>query len=147
VVYYICSGQPPDNLLRDAKNTTKFFKQVGRIYSNSVSTAYQVLTEEEYEAVSPHPILILTESLSNVCMQLQKGTNSVLSFMQRESKKPQIGKRYFKFITLEEIISHYPYRNNMGEDEILKGGFKKAALLLLLCNLFELFLGNTLSSD
>lgn len=64
VVYYICSGQPPDNLLRDAKNTTKFFKQVGRIYSNSVSSAYRVLTEEEYEAVSPHTQLPPPPSLS-----------------------------------------------------------------------------------
>ncbi|KAJ1702789.1 hypothetical protein LUZ63_002568 [Rhynchospora breviuscula] len=100
----ILGGQPPDNLLRDAKNTTKFFKQVGRIYSNSVSSAYRVLTEEEYET--------------------------------RESKKPQIGKRYFKFITLEDIISQYPYRN-MPEEEISRESSMRKALIDFLRGLVE----------
>ncbi|RWW29914.1 hypothetical protein BHE74_00004666 [Ensete ventricosum] len=59
VLCYLHSGQPPDNLLRDAKNTTKFFKHVGSIYrleheetTEEVTSAYRVLTEEEFEAVS-----------------------------------------------------------------------------------------------
>jgi len=55
----LCSGQPPDDLLRDAKDTEKFFKHVASIYRledgevrKGVASAYRILTEEEYEAVS-----------------------------------------------------------------------------------------------
>ena len=49
-------GQPPDDLLRGAKNTGKFFKHVG-IYPGIGShdrpgTAYRMLSEEEVEGVS-----------------------------------------------------------------------------------------------
>lgn len=54
-----CSGQPPDYVLRDAKNTSKFFKCIGSLQNidNSESSkngrsVYQALTVEEYEAVS-----------------------------------------------------------------------------------------------
>jgi dual specificity protein kinase YAK1 len=51
------SGQPPDDLLREAKNTRKFFKQVGNIYPGNgahdgLASAYRILTEDEVEAVS-----------------------------------------------------------------------------------------------
>ncbi|XP_065018275.1 dual specificity protein kinase YAK1 homolog isoform X5 [Musa acuminata AAA Group] len=53
----ILGGQPPDNLLRDSKSTIKFFKHVGSIYrlenvetSKELTSAYRVLTEDEYEA-------------------------------------------------------------------------------------------------
>lgn len=56
-----CRGQPPDYVLKEAKNTGKFFKCIGSVHnieSAEVSTngrsAYQVLTEEEYETVSIH---------------------------------------------------------------------------------------------
>ncbi|XP_020094788.1 homeodomain-interacting protein kinase 2-like isoform X2 [Ananas comosus] len=45
-------AQPPDSLLRDAKKTNQFFKHVGSTYcmeSEGVTTAFRVLTEEEYE--------------------------------------------------------------------------------------------------
>lgn len=55
-----CSGQPPDYILKEAKNTSKFFKCVGSVSyeessqhtMNRCSSIYQALTEEEYEAVS-----------------------------------------------------------------------------------------------
>jgi dual specificity protein kinase YAK1 len=51
------SGQPPDDLLREAKNTRKCFKHVGSIYPGngahgSLGSAYRILTEDEVEAVS-----------------------------------------------------------------------------------------------
>lgn len=59
VILEICRGQPPDSILRKAKNTSKFFKFVGSIkheesgqIPTSSSRMYQVLAEEEYEAVS-----------------------------------------------------------------------------------------------
>ncbi|PWZ45562.1 Serine/threonine-protein kinase ppk15 [Zea mays] len=49
-------GQPPDELLREAKNTVRFFKHVGSIYAGNaapigLSSAYRILSEEEVEAV------------------------------------------------------------------------------------------------
>ncbi|KMT16657.1 hypothetical protein BVRB_3g049430 [Beta vulgaris subsp. vulgaris] len=53
----ILGGQPPDYLLKEAKSTNKFFKFVGsvdHVDAGHVSTrgksAYQALSEEEYEA-------------------------------------------------------------------------------------------------
>lgn len=63
----LCSAQPPDDLLRDAQNTNKFFKQVGGIYRledevyKDVIRAYCALTAEEYEAVS-HVIILIFEA-------------------------------------------------------------------------------------
>lgn len=55
----LCRGQPPDYVLKEAKNTSKFFKCIGSIQdaesgevSASSKSAYQALTEEEYETVS-----------------------------------------------------------------------------------------------
>lgn len=57
--FFLCRGQPPDYMLKDAKNTSKFFKFVGSINQEecgpgpmSRSSVYQSLTEEEYESVS-----------------------------------------------------------------------------------------------
>ncbi|KAG1355470.1 putative Rop guanine nucleotide exchange factor 14 [Cocos nucifera] len=108
----ILGGQPPDDLLRDAKNTSKFFKHVGSIYRleddeahNGVTSAYRVLTEEEYES--------------------------------RESKRPKIGKRYFNFVKLEDIIANYPYRKNLPEEEINKENLTRLALVDFLRGLVE----------
>lgn len=54
--FFLYSGQPPDDLLREAKNTGRFFKQVGSIYpgiemQNGPISAYRILTEEEIETV------------------------------------------------------------------------------------------------
>ncbi|XP_038978107.1 dual specificity protein kinase YAK1 homolog isoform X1 [Phoenix dactylifera] len=108
----ILGGQPPDDLLRDAKNTSKFFKHIGSIYRleddeahNGVTSAYRVLTEEEYEA--------------------------------RESKRPKMGKRYFNFVKLEDIIANYPYRKNLPEEEISKENLTRLALVDFLRGLVE----------
>ncbi|CAO2832278.1 unnamed protein product [Amaranthus hypochondriacus] len=53
----ILGGQPPDHLLKKAKSTSKFFKFVGTVdhidaghISMGPKSAYQALSEEEYEA-------------------------------------------------------------------------------------------------
>jgi dual specificity protein kinase YAK1 len=80
----IIGGQPPDDLLREAKNTRKFFKHVGSIYPGngahgSLGSAYRILTEDEVEA--------------------------------RDSKKPKVGKWYFPRGRLERLIFAYPWKN------------------------------------
>lgn len=52
-------GQPPDYVLKEAKNTNKFFKCVATVNTEdsgqvptSRQSAFQPLTEEEYEVVS-----------------------------------------------------------------------------------------------
>lgn len=48
-------GQPPDHILQKAKNTSKFFKFIGSVSHEERDqnhSMYQVLTEEEYAAVS-----------------------------------------------------------------------------------------------
>lgn len=58
-MYALCRGQPPDYILKEAKNTSKFFKCIRSFHhvenaevSMGGRSAYQALTEEEYEAVS-----------------------------------------------------------------------------------------------
>ncbi|XP_006647751.2 dual specificity protein kinase YAK1 homolog [Oryza brachyantha] len=85
----ILGGQPPDNLLREAKNTGRFFQQVGSIYpgievQNGPISAYRILTEEEIEA--------------------------------RESKKPKVGRWYFPRGRLDKLIYTYPWKNLNGEN-------------------------------
>ncbi|XP_010275182.1 PREDICTED: dual specificity tyrosine-phosphorylation-regulated kinase 1B-like [Nelumbo nucifera] len=108
----ILGGQPPDHVLREAKNTNKFFKRIGSVYhlendetSMGGRSAYQVLTEEEYEA--------------------------------REKKKPLIGKEYFNHMKLEEIVITYPYRRNLPEEEILNENRTRLALIDFLSGLVE----------
>ncbi|RVW67177.1 Dual specificity protein kinase YAK1-like [Vitis vinifera] len=55
----ILGGQPPDYVLKEAKNTSKFFKCIGSFHhveNGDVSmggrSAYLALSEEDYEAVS-----------------------------------------------------------------------------------------------
>uniref|UniRef100_A0A0E0CQ97 Protein kinase domain-containing protein n=1 Tax=Oryza meridionalis TaxID=40149 RepID=A0A0E0CQ97_9ORYZ len=81
--------QPPDDLLREAKNTGRFFKQVGSIYpgievQNGPISAYRILTEEEIET--------------------------------RESKKPKVGRWYFPRGRLDKLIYTYPWKNLNGEN-------------------------------
>ncbi|XP_052143494.1 dual specificity protein kinase YAK1 homolog isoform X2 [Oryza glaberrima] len=85
----ILGGQPPDDLLREAKNTGRFFKQVGSIYpgiemQNGPISAYRILTEEEIET--------------------------------RESKKPKVGRWYFPRGRLDKLIYTYPWKNLNGEN-------------------------------
>ncbi|XP_062220028.1 dual specificity protein kinase YAK1 homolog isoform X2 [Phragmites australis] len=80
----ILGGQPPDDLLRAAKNTGRFFKHVGSIYPgsearNGADSAYRILTEEEIEA--------------------------------RDSKKPKVGRWYFPRGRLDRLIFTYPWKN------------------------------------
>ncbi|XP_062185035.1 dual specificity protein kinase YAK1 homolog isoform X2 [Phragmites australis] len=80
----ILGGQPPDDLLREAKNTGRFFKHVGSIYPGSeapdgLASAYRMLSEEEVEA--------------------------------RESKRPKVGKWYFPHLKLDKLIYTYPWNN------------------------------------
>ncbi|MBA0710126.1 hypothetical protein Golax_025121 [Gossypium laxum] len=106
----ILGGQPPDYVLKEAKNTSKFFKCVGRIHNIGNSevcgrSAYRVLTEEEYEA--------------------------------RELKKPLIGKEYFNHKNLEAIVTCYPYRKNLPKEDIIKESQIRLALIDFLRGLVE----------
>ncbi|XP_050226139.1 dual specificity protein kinase YAK1 homolog [Mercurialis annua] len=108
----ILGGQPPGYLLKDAKNTSKFFKCVGSIhnvgngeFSLGSKSAYQALTVEEYEA--------------------------------RESKKPSIGKEYFHHKNLEAIVTNYPYRKNLPQEDIIKESQIRLALIDFLRGLVE----------
>ncbi|CDP04909.1 unnamed protein product [Coffea canephora] len=108
----ILGGQPPDYILNEAKNTSKFFKFVGSINqgasgldATSRCSAYQALTEEEYET--------------------------------RESKKPVVGKEYFNHMNLEAIVAKYPYRKNLPEEDIAKESKIRLALIDFLRGLVE----------
>ncbi|TYH45480.1 hypothetical protein ES332_D11G268000v1 [Gossypium tomentosum] len=108
----ILGGQPPDYLLKEAKNTSKFFKCIGSIHnmengeiSSGGRSAYQALTEEEYEA--------------------------------RELKKPLIGKEYFSHKNLEAIVTNYPYRKNLPKEDIIKESQIRLALIDFLRGLVE----------
>lgn len=108
----ILGGQPPDHLLKEAKNTSKFFKCIGSVHniengedSASKRSAYQALTEQEYEA--------------------------------RELKKPSIGKEYFNHMNLEAIVSSYPYRKNLAKEDIFKESQIRLALVDFLRGLVE----------
>ncbi|KAL0317843.1 UNVERIFIED_CONTAM: Dual specificity protein kinase YAK1 [Sesamum angustifolium] len=108
----ILGGQPPDYILRKAKNTSKFFKFSGSINREerdenhrSNCSMYQVLTEEEYAA--------------------------------RESKKPSVGKEYFNHMNLEAIVTKYPYRKNLAEEELVKESQVRLALIDFLRGLVE----------
>ncbi|CAH9136831.1 unnamed protein product [Cuscuta epithymum] len=106
-------GQPPDYILKDAKNTSKFFKCVGidnheergQHTINSCTSIYQALTEEEYEA--------------------------------RELKKPVTGKEYFNHMNLEAIVRKYPYKKNLQEDDIVRENQIRLALIDFLRGLVE----------
>ncbi|XP_058000340.1 dual specificity protein kinase YAK1 homolog isoform X3 [Hevea brasiliensis] len=108
----ILGGQPPDYLLKQAKNTSKFFKCVGSVHnvdngevSFGSKNAYQALTVEEYEA--------------------------------RELKKPSIGKEYFHHMNLEAIVTNYPYRKNLPQEDIMKESQIRLALIDFLRGLVE----------
>ncbi|KAK6936483.1 Protein kinase domain [Dillenia turbinata] len=108
----ILGGQPPDHVLKEAKNTSKFFKCIGSVHhvecdkiSAGGRSAYQVLTVEEYEA--------------------------------RELKKPSIGKEYFNHMNLEAIVTAYPYRKNLPEQDIIRESQIRLALIDFLRGLVE----------
>lgn len=107
----IIGGQPPDYVLRDAKNTSKFFKCIGNLQNIEISEGskngrvYQALTAEEYEA--------------------------------RDLKKPSIGKEYFKHMNLEAIVTNYPYRKNLPKEDIAKESQIRLALIDFLRGLVE----------
>ncbi|XP_015577762.2 dual specificity protein kinase YAK1 homolog isoform X1 [Ricinus communis] len=108
----ILGGQPPDYLLKEAKNTSKFFKCIGSVHnvdhgdmSLGSKSAYQALTVDEYEV--------------------------------RELKKPSIGKEYFHHKNLEAIVTNYPYRKNLPQEDIMKESQIRLALIDFLRGLVE----------
>ncbi|CAH8277152.1 unnamed protein product [Arabidopsis lyrata] len=108
----ILGKQPPDYVLKEAKNTNKFFKCVGSVHNlgnggtnGGFKSAYMALTEEEFEA--------------------------------REKKKPEIGKEYFNHKNLEEIVKGYPYKINLPEDDVVKETQIRLALIDFLRGLVE----------
>ncbi|KAJ6858509.1 dual specificity protein kinase YAK1 [Populus alba x Populus x berolinensis] len=108
----ILGGQPPDYVLKEAKNARKFFKCIGSVHNlenGEVSlggrSAYQALKVEEYESI--------------------------------ELKKPSIGKEYFHHMNLEAIVTNYPYRKNLPEEDIKKESQIRLALIDFLRGLVE----------
>ncbi|XP_038699889.1 dual specificity protein kinase YAK1 homolog isoform X2 [Tripterygium wilfordii] len=107
----ILGGQPPDYVLKAAKNTSKFFKCIGTAHNQENGepmggrSAYQALTVEEYEA--------------------------------RELKRPVIGKEYFNHMNLEAIVTNYPYRKNLPEEDIIRESQIRLALIDFLRGLVE----------
>ncbi|KAI3708265.1 hypothetical protein L2E82_37430 [Cichorium intybus] len=108
----ILGEQPPDYVLKEAKNTSKFFKYVGSVSHKETSqvsscgrSAYQALNEEEYEA--------------------------------REKKKPSIGKEYFNHVNLAAIVKKYPYRKNLQDEDLAKESQIRLALIDFLRGLVE----------
>uniref|UniRef100_M4FEG6 Protein kinase domain-containing protein n=1 Tax=Brassica campestris TaxID=3711 RepID=M4FEG6_BRACM len=108
----ILGKQPPDYVLKEAKNVNKFFKCVGSVHNlgnggthGGLKSAYMALTEEEFEA--------------------------------REKKKPDIGKEYFRHKNLEEIVKGYPYKINLPEDDVVKETQIRLALIDFLRGLVE----------
>ncbi|KAM1407711.1 hypothetical protein ACFX2F_002253 [Malus domestica] len=108
----ILGGQPPDYVLKEAKNTSKFFKCIRSVHnmengelSANGKSAYQALTEAEYEA--------------------------------RELKRPSIGKEYFNHMNLEEIVTSYPYRKNLPKEDMVKENQIRLALVDFLRGLVE----------
>lgn len=108
----ILGEQPPDYLLKEAKNTSKFFKCVGSVNheessqaSSSGRSIYHPLNEEEYEA--------------------------------REKKKPSIGKEYFSHMNLEAIVKKYPYRKNLQDEEMARESQARLSLIDFLKGLVE----------
>ncbi|KAK9706756.1 hypothetical protein RND81_07G149900 [Saponaria officinalis] len=109
---HILGGQPPDYLLKEAKNTSKFFKYAGSVdhaddmhVSVSKSDCFQALKEDEYE--------------------------------MREKKKPLVGKEYFNYMDLEGIVAAYPYRKNLLEEDVNKEKQVRLALIDFLRGLVE----------
>ncbi|KAL1201056.1 putative dual specificity protein kinase YAK1 [Cardamine amara subsp. amara] len=108
----ILGKQPPDYVLKEAKNTNKFFKCVGSVHNlgnggtyGGLKSAYMALTEEEFEA--------------------------------REKKKPEIGKEYFHHKNLEEIVKGYPYKMSLPEEDVIKERQIRLALIDFLRGLME----------
>ncbi|KAL9232144.1 hypothetical protein vseg_007283 [Gypsophila vaccaria] len=109
---HILGGLPPDYLLKEAKNTSKFFKYAGSVdhaddmhVSVSKRGCFQALKEDEYET--------------------------------REKKKPLVGKEYFNYMDLEGIVAAYPYRKNLLEEDIMKEKQIRLALIDFLRGLVE----------
>ncbi|KAK1441529.1 hypothetical protein QVD17_07503 [Tagetes erecta] len=108
----IIGGQPPDYVLKGAKNTSRFFKCVGSVnheYGSQTSSygrsIYQALNEEEYEA--------------------------------REMKKPSIGKEYFRHMNLEGIVKKYPYKKDMKKEDLARECQLRLSLIDFLRGLVE----------
>eukprot|EP00249_Psilotum_nudum_P023542 c28917_g1_i3 orf=630-3857(+) len=89
----ILGSYPPDHILRNAKNTNKYFKHVGaparqeENHGEGLRSAFQFLGLAEYES--------------------------------RQTEQPTIGKRYFEG-NLEQLITNYPSRKKMSQEEIEK---------------------------
>ncbi|OVA18381.1 Protein kinase domain [Macleaya cordata] len=108
----ILGGQPPDHVLKEAKNTAKFFKRVGSVHNfendetcMAGRSGYQALTAEEYEA--------------------------------RALKKASVGKEYYNYMKLEEIVKSYPYRKNLPQEEITRETINRLAMIDFLRGLIE----------
>ncbi|CAN1246429.1 Dual specificity protein kinase YAK1 homolog [Linum grandiflorum] len=108
----ILGGQPPDYVLKEAKSTSKFFKCIG--------SACNLEGEEALSGGrSAYQALTIEE------------------YEERELKKPSIGKEYFNRMNLETIVTSYPYRKNLAQEDIMKERQVRLALIDFLKGLVE----------
>ncbi|KGN50407.1 dual specificity protein kinase YAK1 homolog isoform X2 [Cucumis sativus] len=107
----ILGAQPPDYVLKEAKHTSKFFKFIGGFHNEN---------GEIY-------------SSGRSSFQALKADE----YEAREMKKPSIGKEYFNRMDLEAIVTNYPYRKNLAEEDIRKESQVRLALIDFLKGLVE----------
>ncbi|KAG7035602.1 ppk15, partial [Cucurbita argyrosperma subsp. argyrosperma] len=107
----ILGGQPPDYMLKEAKHTSKFFKFIGGFHNeNGEISASGRSTFQVFKAEE---------------------------YEAREMKKPSIGKEYFNQNNLEGIVTNYPYRKNLAEEDRKKESQVRLALIDFLKGLVE----------
>ncbi|XP_022969717.1 dual specificity protein kinase YAK1 homolog isoform X2 [Cucurbita maxima] len=107
----ILGGQPPDYVLKEAKHTSKFFKFIGGFH-NEIGDIYGS-GRSSFQALKAD------------------------EYEAREMKKPSIGKEYFNRMNLEAIVTNYPYRKNLAEEDIRKESQVRLALIDFLKGLVE----------
>eukprot|EP00850_Spirogloea_muscicola_P006653 SM000032S12037 [mRNA] locus=s32:132845:140561:+ [translate_table: standard] len=91
--------QPPDHILRAAKNTTRFFKRTS--------------------AAPPSASLTDTSFTKSLGFSTSSYTfMDIAEFEARENVKVDIGKRYFKQTCLEDVVLNYSLRKGNTPEEI-----------------------------
>ncbi|CAL9105090.1 unnamed protein product [Musa acuminata var. zebrina] len=108
----ILGDQPPDNLLRNATKTNNFFKHVGSINQ---------LVDDQSVKINSSAYQILNEE----------------EFEIRGLKRPKIGKKYFSFVKLEDIVAEKAYRKNLPDEQFDKESAMCLALIDFLRGLLE----------
>ncbi|XP_020524161.1 serine/threonine-protein kinase minibrain isoform X3 [Amborella trichopoda] len=105
-------GQPPDHMLGVSKNTNKLFKYV---------SCLPYPDDDEANHGSQSGYRLLTEE----------------EYEARELKRPVLGKQYFSYVKLKDIVNRYPLRKNMPEEDISREKLARLSLIDFLRGLVE----------